>query len=221
MWFVTDRDERDDVEVARMMERLGERAKLAVLRKRELENYLLDEVAVAAFIAEKQKAAGSNGPSPEQNSVRRAIEEEAASLREEVIRLRLERRLLKPIFLHTRSVAGSIEERIRTAIEDLTARLGRIAQERTSVATEVEQHWVSESVNQAPGSLVLQGAAKRFGATFSQNTGDSERLARLLSGSSIAQELKELLHEIARDEAPEPLVQQRVDTAVRTSVAHN
>ncbi len=41
LWFVADRDERDDAEVVRMMQRLGGRARLVVLKKRELENYLL------------------------------------------------------------------------------------------------------------------------------------------------------------------------------------
>ncbi len=55
MWFVVDRDEDDDVK--RMMARLGARAALQVLQCRELENYLLNEDAIAPFVAEKLRAA--------------------------------------------------------------------------------------------------------------------------------------------------------------------
>jgi len=54
IWFVTDRDERNDEEVKRMLERLHGRAKLYVLPKRELENYLMNEDAILRFIEYKQ-----------------------------------------------------------------------------------------------------------------------------------------------------------------------
>jgi putative ATP-dependent endonuclease of the OLD family len=81
MWFVTDRDENTDEETKQMMARLGGRARLKVLRKRELENYLLDVDATAAFIEEKQKAAGVNQPKPTTADVERALNEEATGLR--------------------------------------------------------------------------------------------------------------------------------------------
>src|SRR5262249_43945987 len=48
--FVLDRDEAEDAEVTRMADRLGNRASLHTLQKRELENYLLDAEAIYQFI---------------------------------------------------------------------------------------------------------------------------------------------------------------------------
>jgi hypothetical protein len=45
-----DRDEREEAEVKRLATQLGDKAKLIVLKKRELENYLLCPKAIAKFI---------------------------------------------------------------------------------------------------------------------------------------------------------------------------
>jgi hypothetical protein len=201
MWFVTDRDEADDLEVNRMIERLSGRAKLAVLKRRELENYLLSEAAVAAFIEEKQKAGGSTGQRPDLESVRQAIKEESLSLKDEVIRLRLERRLLTPVFLHTQKITGSVDERITSAIERLTVRRDGVGRERRAIVDEVEQDWEGQALNCAPGSLVLDRVAKRFGVTFSKDKGDSECLARLLPQDLVDPELRGLLSDIGADDA--------------------
>ena len=90
MFFITDRDERDDTEVAKMIEKLGSRAELRVLAKRELENYLLDPTAVAKFLSEKRTLAGIKQDHPSVQAVRYAISTTVDSLRQEVVRLRLE-----------------------------------------------------------------------------------------------------------------------------------
>ena len=199
MWFMLDRDERDDEEVARMMARLGSRAKLKVLANRELENYLLNEVALLHFIREKQRASGIGDPQPDEDGVRRAIHEEAVSLKEEVIRLRLEGKLLKPVFLRTRKQPGTIGERIRAAIADLDARAKAEESEKQSITEEVERDWEGNAVHLAPGSLILSRVAKRYGVRYSKDGGDGERLARLLPPPWIPRELRELLEELVQD----------------------
>jgi hypothetical protein len=54
MLFVVDRDEKDDSEIARMISKLGERATMLALRRREMENYLLVPSAVIDLIREKK-----------------------------------------------------------------------------------------------------------------------------------------------------------------------
>jgi putative ATP-dependent endonuclease of OLD family len=77
LWFVADRDEKDDAEVMAMVQRLGEGASVKVLERRELENYLLDASAVARFIGEKRLAGGLAADIPAEADVETGIVEEA------------------------------------------------------------------------------------------------------------------------------------------------
>jgi len=202
MWFVTDRDESTDAEIGRMIERLGGRAKLKVLPKREIENYLLESRAIATFLEEKQKAGGISSPKPTPEDVERVLNEEAKGLRDEVIRLRLERRLLTPVFLRTRANTGTIEERINSAIKALGERLQQVEGEKASIVGEIDKSWPARALDYVPGTLLLERVAKRFGVSFSKDKGDSERLARHMRSASVDYELKELLNEITQEEVP-------------------
>ena len=205
MWFVTDRDENTDAEIKPMMERLGGRATLKVLSKREIENYLLDSRAILAFLEEKQRMSGTvNSQKPNSEEVERVLTEEAAALREEVIRLRLDRRLLAPVFLRTRTNSGSIEERIKNAMKQLGERLEQIESEKASITGEIDQDWPGQALHYVPGTLLLERVTGRFGVSFSKDKGDSERLARHIPRASVDHEIRELLFEITREEGSGP-----------------
>ncbi len=200
MWFVTDRDENTDAEITRMVERLGGRARLEVLSKREIENYLLDRRSISEFLAEKQKAAGMNVPRPTDDEVERILNAEVAKLKDEVVRLRTEKRLLSPVFLRTRMNSGSIEERIKNSMKELEERLNTVENIRASIATEINETWISMALDYVPGSLLLERIAKNFGVNFSKDKGDSERVARHITASSIHSDLRDLLAEATRYE---------------------
>jgi energy-coupling factor transporter ATP-binding protein EcfA2 len=199
MHFIVDRDEKDDADINAMMQRLGDRSALAVFRKREIENYLLDPEAIGAFVEEKSRLAGSTQAKPDANDVREAIETEAIQLKDEVVRLRLEKRILKPIFLHTRTQHGSIESRLKAAAGELSNRQKTTSEIMDAIKHEVEAAWPDQATNLAPGSIILEKVVSRFGAKFSKDRGDSERLARMLQEAAIATELRTLLQDIVRD----------------------
>jgi len=196
MWFIVDRDESADDEVARMVSRLGGRARLIVLERREMENYLLDAEAVDAFIVEKRKASGRVNCDVGVAEVDRAIREHAEALKDEVIRLRLEKRLLVPVHLQRRGLVGSPVERIEQAIESLKDRLGKCDEEMTRVVKEVATEWPRRALELAPGSVVLQSVAGQFGVRFDRKSGDSARLARLMKERAVSEEVRRLLSEI-------------------------
>ncbi len=200
MFFVTDRDERDDAEVARMVDRLGDRATLAVLNRRELENYLLDYEAVASLIARKHKLAGVSGDSPGTQAVGEAIRTSVDSLKDEVVRLRAERRLLAPVFLNTRSNTGTIEERLRQGAERLNQIAVSMDASIAEIRREVDAEWPRNATALAPGTLVLEAVCEKFGLSFSKDKGDSQILASFLSAGSIPSELASLLREVAGDQ---------------------
>jgi putative ATP-dependent endonuclease of the OLD family len=200
LWFIADRDESDDEEVARMIQRLDGRANLTILRKRELENYLLNQTAIHKFIEEKRVLSGSAATVPTVEEVRDAMGRQAAALKDEVIRLRLERRLLKPVFLHTRDKTGSISDRLNASIGELKRRAESIEQDKKKLIEDLEHNWAERCFDEAPGSLILRHIAAEFGCSFNKDRGDSERLAHLLPKSAITGELVDLLTEIGSAE---------------------
>lgn len=200
MWFICDRDEKDDSEVAKMIARLGERAKLMVLRRRELENYLSEDLKpLCKFIVEKRLAAGLENTLVEEKVLRATTEEEIEGLRQEVVRLRLEKRLLTPIFLQVRSLKGGIEERLSAAICEATSRKERLKQEEASITKEVQDANRDVLRNIVPGSMLLKKICERFGVSFVKENGDSERLAQLMRADLVPQELRELMLDICAE----------------------
>ncbi len=196
IWFVVDRDESGDGEVNRLITSLGDRAKLSVLRRRELENYLLDPDAVGKFIAEKQGTPRQRVPIPSHDMVASAIKDASEGLKDEVLRLRFEKAILKPIYLQSRTNSGTPEERLQSAVEELKRRILTLEENQRQAVTELEKSWPGHALEIAPGALILAKAAQGFGVTFRKDAGDSVRIARLMSPSSIATELKMLLEDI-------------------------
>jgi putative ATP-dependent endonuclease of the OLD family len=201
LWFISDRDERDDSEVRSMVECLGHGATLKVLNRRELENYMLDPEAVGHFLAEKRAAAGLSTEPPSRQEITASIGEEARGLKDEVIRLRYEGSALKPIFLQRRDQAGTPEERLARAVEDLSDRLKSLVATRERIAADVEESWEKVALDRAPGGLILDRVARRYDVRFSKESGDSARLARLVSKEAIPEELQQILREVT-DESP-------------------
>jgi AAA domain, putative AbiEii toxin, Type IV TA system len=264
MWFVTDRDERDDEDVRQMLQCLGGAAVLKVLDRRELENYLLldfghsginplqtrqeragavrkldevwwegrhheitspprplqlspqppaifllpgfgengqsrvlDPAAVTRFICDRQVAAQIQGNPSSPDQVKEAIAEEVKALKDEVIRLRVSKAVLRPIHLQNRTDVGSVEERLDRAAKDLLQRQQTLESERARITAEVDQHWDAKAILQAPGALILDTVAKRFRVRFRNDSGDSARLARLMRSTAVPEELKRLLEEVA------------------------
>jgi putative ATP-dependent endonuclease of OLD family len=198
MWFVTDRDELQDQEVKRMMERIGARAKLKVLERRELENYLLSPDAIATFVTAKLMAAKKSTDNVNRNSVSAALDEAFASLKPEVIRLRLERDVLTSIHLQSRHKTGTAEDRIKAAKEELENRLKSIDDQRRAVEATVSQSWDVKCAEIVPGALVLGKVAGSFGVKFSKEAGDSEKAAVAIPAEAIPSEIKALWEDITR-----------------------
>jgi hypothetical protein len=154
----------------------------------------------ARFVADLHASAplaGLRGNEPDEAQVATAIREEAEGLKDEVIRLRSEKQLLCPLFLHTRTSTGSVKEKIGQTLVELDARMKQIDHTYNVIAREVESLWPTMAPEIASGTIILDRAVTRFGVRFSKEKGDAARLAPLVPPSAVAQEISVLLWEIA------------------------
>jgi putative ATP-dependent endonuclease of the OLD family len=195
-WFVVDRDEASDNEIKTMLQKLKGLAELLVLNRRELENYILDPGAVAQFIAQKSAASGRGTAEPSTEDVREALRKQAEGLKDEVVRLNLERCALRPVFLHTRASVGSVQERIGKGIEDLKDRLEKLEQLKGELQSKIEAEWAGKSLELAPGTKILEGTMAKYGLSYDKGAGDSARLAALVPRTAIAGEIAGLLRKL-------------------------
>ncbi len=208
MWFVADHDEMGDEDVKRMMRRLGPRAKLEVLDRRELENYLWDEAGLAKFVSQKIKSSGKAVDEPTREVVGEALRKAIDSSKEDVVRLRLGKRLLEPVYLRTKETLGTIEARLKGAVEGLNARIASVEGERAEVQADVDARWSLEAERMVPGELALDRVAQSFGVRFRKDNGDSEKLARLIPPKGVNSEIRTLLESFAA-ESPAPAFSDR------------
>jgi putative ATP-dependent endonuclease of OLD family len=197
IWFIVDRDERDDTDIAALLTRLGENAKLCVLERRELDNYLAVPRAVAGLAAEKLRMGGRRVDPPTEAAAKLALDAAALALKDEVIRLRIEHAMLRPIYFIGREQSGSVEERMARAIADITQRQADWASASERIRAAVDSAWPTEAWQRAPGALMLDKALHALAGLRYSKTGDGPRLARLLDDSEIAPELVALLRDAA------------------------
>jgi putative ATP-dependent endonuclease of OLD family len=199
LWFVVDRDERDSLDIQKMQQQLGDRTNLFVLECRELENYLIDPRAVRKFIALK----GSNLSEqalPAIGEIESTIKNISLGLKNDAILLRLKKQLLGPVYPNMKQQQRSpVVDQLVQAREELDQRLSRVGSLIKSTEEEVNQSWDENSINIAPGTLILDSFCRKYGFRFSKDKGDSLRLAKLMSADAIPPKLKEVLRDIATE----------------------
>jgi putative ATP-dependent endonuclease of OLD family len=206
MWFILDRDERDAVEVEKVKTLLGDRAKVIVLARRELENYLICPRAIASFVNAKAQLAGVNGERTDVNEqvARQSLQDAADELRPIAIQKRVARVANRPVyprFVPDRSyaddnaVAAQVLLQIDEAITQLTNVKGRVAALVEDERKNVETEWSSKCLDIIPGDELLDVACQKMGARFHKQR-DGVRLASLMSKDEIPTELQSILREI-------------------------
>jgi putative ATP-dependent endonuclease of OLD family len=191
--FVLDRDEAEDVDVARMAERLGNRASLHTLQKRELENYLLDPEAVRYFIQRKQGTSEQNGFDATPAQIADDIQEAAEGLKEEVIRLRLVRKVLCPVHLMRRGNEGDVADKLRAGIQSLENRLQALEESNRAVTEAVDAKWPAGARDLAPGSVILEKVCEKYRVKFDKMAGHGAQIACLMRAAQIPSDLKPIL----------------------------
>lgn len=204
--FLIDRDEREDTEITRLQERCGDNAKLTVLSRREIENYLICPRAIAAFISLKcQKNHGqSDQHLPTEEEIKDAISHTAEQLKQFTLDKRVAKIISKPFYpsrerLFQQSQDTSILDRVNTEVDSLIERLEAIKTNLDTVHDEqinyIDQNWNRDKERIVPGDVLLDKVCQRFGVRFKKER-DGPILAALMLENEIDSEIKQIIREI-------------------------
>jgi putative ATP-dependent endonuclease of OLD family len=206
MWFILDRDERNDDEITKLKEMVGERADVRTLERREIESYLLCPRAIVRFIARKRELSQVQFEEelPTESDIENTIRRCASELKQIAIDKRVVKILCRPVYLSTKrlfedsestTVADGIAQEIRRSIKELEeakSRIQSVYEEQTKVINDV---WASIGSHIVPGDLLLDLVCQQYGVRFKKDR-DGVRLASLMDETEIDREVKEIIHSI-------------------------
>jgi hypothetical protein len=204
IWFLIDRDERDDSEVEALQKLFGDKAVVKVLGKREVENYLICPRAIVEFIKLKQQSSGKmDGVQPTESEVIKTIEESAENLKQIAIDKRVAKILCKPVFpSHKRifeennvDINSKVSDEIRLMIEQLEESKSKLQDVYEEQSEQVNTIWKAQKLSLVPGDLLLDMVCQKYGVRFKKER-DGARLAALLNEGEIDIKIKEIIREV-------------------------
>ncbi|AOW99009.1 hypothetical protein BJP34_05720 [Moorena producens PAL-8-15-08-1] len=208
IFFVIDRDERDVSEIDRLTDRIGDNAKLIVLKKRELENYLLCPRAISKFIEYKHLLAGEktdNIPIISESDIETAIDTCADDLKDFVIERKVTKITCSPIYPNRSAVLSddsdkSLLTKLKNEYQRQRQELSKTEQDLEEIIKEqtcqVKKIWQSKKKDLVPGDILLDNVCQRFDVRFNKQK-DSARLAALMEENEIDSEVKDLVKSFA------------------------
>jgi hypothetical protein len=201
-WFVLDRDEKNEAEVAVIKENLN-RAEICVLEKREIENYLLIPRAVSQYMTKRLEVDNKSDKRPSSEQVRQNLDEAAEKLREVTLYKKLIKEVCRPNFSQLTS-RGKVERKLDAASvqEDFDTRIELLREARESVAAraeairaELETHWEAKRLDIVPGSELLKELFAMYGLAYKKER-DGIGLAASLNVDEVEAELNRIVRRI-------------------------
>ncbi|NEQ75023.1 MAG: AAA family ATPase [Okeania sp. SIO2C9] len=208
MWFLLDRDEKEDSEVSKLQSLLGNNAKLKVLSKREIENYLICPSTIRKFIQSKKELEGKTKDDlpeiPEIDEISNKIEECAEKLKQLSIDKRIIKKLPKLIYLSEQSLlkysdTNTIVERINLEINSNLKKLEESKKDTENIynkiLSKVEKNWNYKKLDIVPGDLLLDQVCQIYNVRFNKKK-DASRMAALMDKDKIDSEICEIIKEI-------------------------
>lgn len=212
IWFLLDRDERQNSEINRLEQFLGEKATVKVLKKREVENYLLNPRAIVEFIKLKRKLSSlENGNSallPTEADIRNSLDECAEKLKQSVIDKQVARLTCRSVHPSLEfSFDGTEETPIPQKVTDENKKMIKRLQEAIDKVEDVYQEqtkyvnnmWQSSKLDLVPGDHLLDMVCQKYGVRYKKES-DGSRLAALVNENEIDREIKEIIQAIGRED---------------------
>jgi hypothetical protein len=211
--FLIDRDERRHGDFGRLQQQLE--ARIHVLKRREIENYLLVPRAIIAAMLRKYEHDAdvfAKVQATTEEEVQQLISEGANQLHDLVLLKRVKAEIggladgLLPTNMiselirraHDHDLANHLHEAIRKRVDDELTRLNLdaiVLRERNTL----DEAWgETESIlSLAPGSEILEYVFASYGGRF-KKASDGPRIAQAMKTEEIDEEIRELLGRISR-----------------------
>ena len=190
MTFILDRDEAHNDDVQKIVDRAGERARVHVLVKRELENYLIHPDAIKRRIEEKSKTAAIP-VSPELSQIDAEISEKCESLKARAIELRLNKWSLSPIYPFR--FEGDPVAKLNLTKLELESRIAEYDTTRLTIEADIEKGWSEQrSIEVVPGGELLDLVFQTFGLRYRKDV-DPQEIAKFIPRESIEKEISQII----------------------------
>jgi predicted ATP-dependent endonuclease of OLD family len=170
-WFILDRDERGPAEVKKLREKLGAKARVEVLDRREIEKFLIVPGPIGSFVRVKLELANKNPvPEPTQASIIAAIDESANELRDVAIEKQVARALCTPIYPELKAgetAKSTLNERLTKELTEIHRKVGQtienIQGEIEAQTKALAEDWNARKLQIVPGDLLLDRVCQKFG----------------------------------------------------------
>jgi len=205
MYFLLDHDEQDDKDVEAIKKRLGDRANVHVLRKREIENYLLTPSALLAFLEKKTQRSAKFESLSSEPQINELLSSCADELKEFTLGKRVAKKLCRPVYLSESWADEVLKIGAKASIESEIERQSKSIADRSASLAEVYEHesnalsarWEAEKLSLVPGSELLDLVFQKYGVRFRKET-DSSRVAAAMTATEVDSELVTFIQTIVR-----------------------
>lgn len=199
LYFLIDSDERSNQEI----EILEQKANMHILKKREIENYLIVPRAVAKFIQWKQDDGRPENEHIECSlaEIQKILANSAEELKQLVIDKRVNHLICKSMHWKLEDDPNSpILEKVAQASRRMVSHLEETERNMQSIyydqVREVDRIWDSQRFDLVPGDELLDMVCKKYNVRFKKREGDGKLLAELMNKNEIAEEVQWFIRQI-------------------------
>jgi predicted ATP-dependent endonuclease of OLD family len=177
VFFMLDHDELGEDEIKKLNDQIKDKGQLKVLKKRELENYLLCPRAIAEFIKNKYRLGETGGKNVDVEEIKKAIDICADELKDETIQRRVKKRASRPIRLDHKALlnldsVSTLADTLNQQYSSLKVKLTELGQELETIIAEetiyVETNWETSKLDIVPGDILLDNLCQLLGKRFNK-----------------------------------------------------
>lgn len=205
--FLIDADEANSVHFARLRDEFGDNARIQILKRREIENYLLSPAANIRHLASRTRST-NNRPfaAPTEETFRSQEEEAAEGLKHLAIWKRVMSLTCRPLYPadQDRGVPEDMDSAVMRATTILTrmrdladATISEVKEVYEKAADAVEREWPTSKMDIVPGSAILDEVYKRYGFRYDKMR-DGIGVAAQMEESEIDRELRDFIHVLGK-----------------------